>query len=77
MTPSMSSTPKCPCDAQEMDYVMRLAPAMQNPVQVSTVRMWSAHAKAVGLDPQRIYETAVAGRPPHWMPAPGISDVLP
>ena len=50
---------------------------MQNPVQTSTVKMWLQKAQAEGLDPQRIYESAVACRPSHWMKAPPYSEVKP
>jgi hypothetical protein len=62
---------------QEMDYLTKLLPAMQNPIQISPVRMWLEKAQQDGLDPQRIYDAAVETRPAHWTPAPPFSDVNP
>ena len=61
----------------ERRYLTRLAPALQNPPEPLTVAMWLEKAQAEGLDPQRIYESAVACRPPHWMKAPPYSQVKP
>lgn len=63
--------------AAEMDYLMRLAPALQNPAQPSTVKMWLGKAQRDGLAPRRIYEAAVSARPPHWTPAPAWDEVDP
>ena len=60
----------------ERRYLTRLAPALQNPPEPLTVAMWLEKAQAEGLDPQRIYETAVNARPDHWMTAPSFSDVM-
>jgi len=61
----------------EIDYLTRIAAAMQNPVQSSTVKMWLGKAQEAGLDPQRLYRIAVKVRPPEWSPAPPFSDVDP
>ena len=71
------SKPNSPFGKKEIDYLTRVEAAMQNPVQSSTVKMWLEKAQAEGLDPQRIYESAVACRPPHWMKAPPYSQVKP
>ena len=72
-----TSKPNSPFGKKEIDYLTRVEAAMQNPVQSSTAKMWLEKAQAEGLDPQRIYESAVACRPPHWMKAPPYSDVNP
>ena len=62
-----TSTPKSNFGKKEIDYLTRIEAAMQNPVQSSTVKMWQEKAQKAGLDPRRLYESAVACRPPHWM----------
>ncbi len=65
-----------PFGKEERQYLYKLAPAMQNPVEVSTVRMWLEKAQADGLDPRRLYEAAVASRPSHWTTAQPFNDVM-
>ena len=72
-----TSTPSSLFGKAERRYLTRLAPALQNPPEPLTVAMWLEKAQAEGLDPQRIYDSAVACRPPHWMTAPPYSDVNP
>ena len=60
----------------ERRYLTRLAPALQNPPEPLTVKMWPEKAQEEGLDPRGIYESAVACRPPHWMKAPNFHDVM-
>ena len=72
-----TSKPNSPFGKKDIDYLTRDEAAMQNPVQSSTVKMWLKKAQAEGLDPQMIYDSAVACRPPHWMKAPPYSDVNP
>lgn len=72
-----TSTPNSHFGTDEIRYLARLAPALQNPPRASTVAMWLEKAQAEGLDPQRIYEAAVNARPPHWMKAPPYSEVAP
>ncbi len=62
---------------EELSYLSKLGPAMQNPIEVPVVRMWLNKAQAEGLDPQRIYDAAVRVRPPHWDPAPPFEVVSP
>ncbi len=76
MPPNETLPDKRPFGKEERQYLYKLLPAMQNPVQVSTVRMWLEKAQADGLDPQRLYEAAVAVRPPHWMIPPTFTDVM-
>ena len=70
-----TSTPSSLFGKAERRYLTRLAPALQNPPEPLTVAMWLEKAQAEGLDPQRIYESAVACRPPHWTKAPSFSNV--
>ncbi len=74
---SEASTPKFPFGKKEIDYLTRVEAAMQNPVQSSTVKMWLEKAQEEGLDPQRIYDSGVARRLPHWMKAPPYYQVNP
>ncbi|MBS0151004.1 MAG: hypothetical protein JSR31_08685 [Nitrospira sp.] len=76
-TSPKTATPSSLFGKKEMRYLTRLAPALQNPSQASTVAMWLEKAKEDGLDPQRIYEAAVKARPPHWMKALDYSEVAP
>jgi hypothetical protein len=71
-----TSAPKSLFGKAERRYLTRLAPALQNPPEPLTVAMWLEKAQAEGLDPQRIYESAVACRPPHWTKAPSFHDVM-
>lgn len=75
-TSPTASQPSSLFGKAERRYLTRLAPALQNPPEPLTVAMWLEKAQAEGLDPQRIYEAAVAARPPHWMPVPSFSDVM-
>lgn len=52
-----------PFGSKEIDYLTRIEAAMQNPVHISTVRMWLEDAQAKGLDPRRLYAAAVHARP--------------
>jgi hypothetical protein len=60
-----------------MSYLSKLGVAMQNPIEISVVRMWLQKAEAKGLDPQRLYDAAVKIRPPHWEPAPPFEVLFP
>ena len=72
-----TSTPSSLFGKKEMDVLMWLAPALQNPPMPGVVKRHLEKAQAEGLDPQRIYEAAVNARPPHWMKAPSFCDVNP
>ncbi|GKS59426.1 hypothetical protein YTPLAS18_29530 [Nitrospira sp.] len=65
-----------PFSQAEQSFLSRICVAMQNPVDVETVKMWLMEATAEGLDPRRIYTAAVACRPPHWDPAPAYESLF-
>lgn len=78
MTPSHEISPNSRhFGKEERQYLYKIYPAMQNPVQISNVRMWLEKAQAAGLDPRRLYEAAVDDRPSHWTPSPPYRDVIP
>lgn len=72
-----TSTPNSHFGTDEIRYLTRLAPALQNPPMPSVIKAHLERAQADGLDPRRIYEAAVEARPPHWMKAPPYSRVNP
>lgn len=77
-TPSPDTLqPNAPFGKLELDYLTRIEAAMENLVQVSTVKMWLTEAAEKGLDPNRLYGMAVKARPREWTPAPPFSDVMP
>lgn len=72
-----TSAPSKRIGKDEMEYVQWISASLQNPPLPGAVRVYLEKAKADGLDPQRIYETAVQMRPAHWMKAPDYSEVAP
>ena len=62
---------------EEQFYLSKLVAAMQFQVEPRTVKMWLGKAQQDGLDPQDLYEAAVAIRLPQWEKAPPFSDVDP
>lgn len=72
-----TSMPNKPFGSDEIRYWARLAPALQNPPMPDVIKAHLERAQAEGLDPRRLYEAAVASRPPHWIKAPPYEDVAP
>lgn len=76
MSSPTTSQPNSLFGTDEIRYLTRLAPALQNPPMPGVIKAHLERAQADGLDPQRIYEAAVNARPPQWMKAPLYSEVM-